>query len=88
MQETLSLNQEATISNHFQEALSSYGFTTSDERKLQSLYGKCQQNKLALGEIFISYLEEIAPEGKNPYTARQVEQYLHFFLSVRKMSIS
>lgn len=84
MQETLSLNQEATISNHFQEALSSYGFTSSDERKLQSLYGKCQQNKLALGKIFMSYLEEIAPEGKNPYTARQVEQYLHFFFVSKK----
>lgn len=84
MQETLSLNQEMSAANRFQDVLMSYNFTSSDERKLQSLYEKCQKSKPALSEIFMSYLEEIAPEGKNPYTAQQVEQYLHFFFVNKK----
>lgn len=84
MQQVLSLNPEASITNRFQEVLFTYNFTGSDERKLQTLYERCQKSKPALSEIFMSYLEEIAPEGNNPYTAQQVEQYLHFFFVSKK----
>ncbi|KGR85441.1 hypothetical protein [Lysinibacillus odysseyi] len=84
MQETLTLNQEVSVVNRLQEMLVLYDFTYSDERKLQSLYEKCQQNGLTLSAIFMNYLEEIAPEGKNPYTAQQVEHYLRFFFVSEK----
>ncbi|MGM9949252.1 MAG: hypothetical protein ACI33P_03960 [Lysinibacillus sp.] len=84
MQELLSLNPEVSASNRFHEVLFGCRFTSSDEKKLQFLYEKCQKSKPALTEICMSYLEEIAPEGKNPYTARQVEQFIHHFFISKK----
>lgn len=84
MQEALSWKKEASLTNQLQELLVLYDFTYSDERKLQTFYEKCQENKLALSTIFMSYLEEIAPAGKNPYTAQQVEHYLRFFFISKK----
>ena len=82
MQELLSFDSEMSVSNRFQETMFSCHFTSSDEEKMQLLYEKCQNSKPALSEICMSYLEEIAPEGRNPYTARQVEQFIyHFFIS-------
>ena len=84
MQELLSLKREVSVSNGLHEVLFSCHFTSSDEKKLQFLYEKCQKSKPALTEICMSYLEEIAPGGKNPYTVQQVEQFIHHFFISKK----
>ena len=75
---------DLTASPRFQETLAFNNFTTTDQQNLASLYSRLKTVTPTMNEIFLKYLDEIAPNNVHPITEQQIEQYLkQFFLSER-----
>lgn len=59
-------------------------FTTKDAQNLRELYEKLKNIHPTMQKIFIRYLDEISPTGKNLISPHKIDQYLHnFFTSPR-----
>lgn len=71
-------------SGRFLETLVFNNFRQHDQNNLVEIYDRIQQTTPAMNEIFIKYLEEIAPNGRNPISQNQIDRYLkQFFLAAR-----
>ncbi|MEO4054884.1 globin-coupled sensor protein [Solibacillus sp. CAU 1738] len=68
----------------FAETLAFNHFNQHDQNNLKEVYERIQNIRPTMNEIFVKYLQEIAPNGKNPITDKQIANYLEqFFLGKR-----
>lgn len=71
-------------SGRFKCTLAFNNFTKKDAENLQEIYGRIKNVTPTMNDIFMKYLNEIAPNGKNPITKAQIDSYLQqFFVSAR-----
>lgn len=71
-------------SGRFAQTLSFNNFTQHDQNNLKEVYDRIQNIKPTINEIFVQYLQEIAPNGNNPISEQQINHYLdQFFLGKR-----
>lgn len=68
----------------FYDTLVFNNFNQQDQQNLKDIYNRIQEVTPTMQDIFIKYLEEISPNGKNPITKQQIHTYLsQFFLCTR-----
>ena len=71
-------------SGRFKSTLAFNNFTKQDAENLKEIYGRIKNGSPTMNDIFSKYLDEIAPNGKNPITKEQIDSYLQqFFLAER-----
>ena len=71
-------------SGRFKSTLVFNNFKQQDAKNLQEIYERIKNASPSMNEIFTKYLDEIAPNGKNPITKAQMDSYLkQFFLAER-----
>ncbi|MER1985952.1 MAG: methyl-accepting chemotaxis protein [Solibacillus sp.] len=75
-------NLKAT--GRFHETLVFNNFQQQDQDNLRVVYDRIKNVTPTMNEIFSKYLEEIAPNGQQPITSKQIDRYLkQFFLAER-----
>ncbi|WP_332650199.1 globin-coupled sensor protein [Lysinibacillus sp. 54212] len=68
----------------FYDTLVFNNFKQHDQQNLKDIYNRIQEVTPTMQDIFMRYLEEISPNGKNPITKQQIDTYLNqFFLGAR-----
>ncbi len=71
-------------SGRFKSTLAFNNFKKQDAKNLQEIYERVKNGSPTMNDIFIKYLDEIAPNGKNPINKAQIDSYLNqFFLAER-----
>ena len=71
-------------SGRFKCTLAFNNFKKHDAKNLQEIFGRIKNGTPTMNTIFTKYLEEIAPNGRNPISDAQIDSYLHqFFLAER-----
>lgn len=71
-------------SNRFKSTLIFNNFNNQDEDNLRQIYEHIKSERLIMTDIFTKYLDEIAPNGKNPITTSEIDSYINqFFLAER-----
>lgn len=71
-------------SGRFLETLKFNNFNKKDQENLLIIYDRIKEVTPTMNDIFLKYLEEIAPNGGNPIKPAQIERYLkQFFLAER-----
>ncbi len=71
-------------SGRFAQTLSFNNFKQHDQNNLKEVYDRIQNIKPTMNEIFVQYLQEIAPNGQNPISDHHIAYYLEqFFLGKR-----
>ena len=71
-------------SGRFKSTLAFINFKKQDAKNLQEIYERVKNGSPTMNDIFVKYLDEIAPNGKNPINKAQIDSYLNqFFLAER-----
>ena len=71
-------------SGRFKSTLAFNNFKKQDAENLQEIFERIKNGSPTMNDIFTKYLDEIAPNGKNPITNTQIDTYLkQFFLAER-----
>ena len=71
-------------SGRFKSTLAFNNFKKQDAKNLQEIYERVKNGSPTMNDIFTKYLDEIAPNGKNPINKTQIDSYLNqFFLAER-----
>ena len=71
-------------SDRFKGTLAFNNFNKQDVENLQEIYERIRSASPTMNDILTKYLEEIAPDGKNPISKAQIDSYLtRFFLAER-----
>lgn len=84
LQDLFERGTDIHASERFLHTLTFNHFKMSDQKNLVTIYERIQTLSPTMNEIFNTYLNEIAPNGKNPITEAQIERYLkQFFLAER-----
>lgn len=75
---------DLNATGRFAQTLSFNNFKQHDQDNLKEVYDRIQNIKPTMNEIFVQYLQEIAPNGHNPISDQQIANYLEqFFLAKR-----
>lgn len=84
MKDLFERGTDLPASGRFKQTLAFNHFNLQDQKNLIEVYDRVQKTTPTMNEIFIKYLDEIAPNGKNPISQKQIESYLkQFFLGTR-----
>ncbi|MEK4425369.1 methyl-accepting chemotaxis protein [Solibacillus sp. FSL K6-1523] len=84
LQDLFERGTDLTATSRFLKTLTFNNFKQTDQVNLASIYERIQTLTPTMNVIFNTYLNEIAPNGKNPISEGQIDQYLkQFFLAER-----
>ncbi len=75
---------DLNVSGRFKHTLAFNHFQQKDQEHLRILYKRFEDISPTMTEIFMKYLDEIAPNNRNPISSKQIDHYLSlFFLAER-----
>ena len=84
LDDLFSRGTDLPATGRFKETLAFNNFTQKDEANLKEIFGQVTSATPTMQEIFVKYLTEISPNGKNDVPVREIENYLHNFFNATR----